>query len=280
MPDQPQPERRRFIQSLTAGATIMTLGGIAYVAAGCSADEQAGAELRPDGRRRLPPGQRTLVPKPDNSAFGENTPLEPPPKPKLLRTDETTKAETRLPPNQYEIKALRPMGGIAGDPSRGALRLKVHGEVEQPLNLSFDNLLDDYTRIEQTCDVHCVTRWSLLGGIWQGVRVGELAQRAKITKRARYVIFQSEAGYTANIDIDEALKPNVLVAWDINGAPLGGDHGAPLRSLVPDRYFWKSAKWLTGIHFVESDVRGYWESRGYHNHADPWKEQRYSSQEG
>jgi len=273
--EQPSPDRRRFVQALAVGATVVTVGGIAYVVAG---GEEAGAGLRPDGRRRLPPGQRALVPKPEDAA-GNDVPVAEPPKPKLIRVDATTKREQRIPPEQYTLDALRPMGGTPGDPSRGSLTLRVYGEVEKELSLGFDDLLDGFTRIEQTCDVHCVTKWSLLGGIWQGVRVSELAERAKVNKRARHVIFESHAGYTANVDIDEAMKPNVLVAWDINGAPIGGAHGAPLRSLVPDRYFWKSAKWLTGIRFVEKDVRGYWEVRGYHNHADPWKEERYSSQE-
>ncbi|MCB9896196.1 MAG: molybdopterin-dependent oxidoreductase [Planctomycetes bacterium] len=268
--------RRRFIQALAAGTTVVTLGGIAYAIAGRGADDDFGAELV-GGRRRLPPGQRALVEKPDESLPTEPV-VETPPQPKLIRVDATTKGKPRIPPGQSERADLKPMGGSPGDPSRENFRLKIQGEVEIEAQLSFDELLE-FTQIEQTCDVHCVTTWSLLGAVWRGVRVSDIADRVKPTKRARHVIFEAAHGYTANIDIEEALKPNVLVAYQINGRPLVQAHGSPVRSLVPDRYFWKSAKYLTGIRFVERDERGYWEQRGYHNHADPWKEERYSSQE-
>jgi DMSO/TMAO reductase YedYZ molybdopterin-dependent catalytic subunit len=90
-----------------------------------------------------------------------------------------------------------------------------------------------------------------------------------------HVIFEAAYGYTSNVLLHEALAPQVLVAHKLEGSPLPRDHGAPVRALVPDLYFWKSAKWLKGIRFVRDDEPGYWETRGYHNHADPWKEERY-----
>jgi hypothetical protein len=189
---------------------------------------------------------------------------------KALRPD----GRPRLPPSQYLLKRLRPMGGLEGDPSPGAFRLRVHGEVDAPFELDFASLLQ-MPQVEQTCDVHCVTKWSLLDAKWTGVRVADLAARAKVRPSARHVIFES-VGYTANVLLKEALAPNVLVAHKHEGAPLARPHGAPVRALVPDLYFWKSAKWLTGIRFVARDEPGYWEIRGYNNHADPWKEERYS----
>jgi DMSO/TMAO reductase YedYZ molybdopterin-dependent catalytic subunit len=120
--------------------------------------------------------------------------------------------------------------------------------------------------------VHCVTKWSVLGSQWTGVRVSELAGRAR--PEARFVIFEAAAGYTSNVDLAEAMKPNVLVAHRYDGRPLPRPNGPPVRALVPDRYFWKSAKWLTGIRLATADEPGYWETRGYHNHADPWREER------
>jgi DMSO/TMAO reductase YedYZ molybdopterin-dependent catalytic subunit len=120
-----------------------------------------------------------------------------------------------------------------------------------------------------------VTKWTVLDAKWTGVRLADLAERVKPKPSARHVIFEANAGYTSNVPIREALAPNVLVAHKYEGAPLARAHGAPVRALVPDLYFWKSAKWLTGIRFVSSDRPGYWETRGYHNHADPWKEERY-----
>jgi DMSO/TMAO reductase YedYZ molybdopterin-dependent catalytic subunit len=181
---------------------------------------------------------------------------------------------SRLPPSQYLLKRLRPMGGDEGDPSPGGWRLQVHGEAENPFTIDFAGLLA-MPQVEQECDVHCVTKWSVLGAHFTGVRVADLAERAKVRPNAHHVIFEAAYGYTSNVPLREALAPNVLVAHRLEGTPLARAHGAPVRALVPDLYFWKSAKWLTGIRFTSQDQPGYWETRGYHNHADPWKEERY-----
>jgi hypothetical protein len=179
----------------------------------------------------------------------------------------------RLPPHQYLLERLRPMGGRSGDPSPGHARLEVHGEVEAPFSLDFAELLR-MPQTEQRCDVHCVTRWTVLGARFAGVRVADLAARARPKASVRHVIFEAAYEYTSNVRLSEALAPNVLVAHRYEGRPLAREHGGPLRGLVPDLYFWKSAKWLTGIRFVSRDEPGYWETRGYHNHADPWHEER------
>ena len=180
----------------------------------------------------------------------------------------------RLPPGQHLLRRIKPMGGTEGDPSPGAFRLQVHGEVEQPFTLDFAGLLA-MPQVEQASDVHCVTKWTVLDAKFTGVRLADIAARAKPKASARHVIFEASAGYTSNVPIREALAPNVLVAHKYEGSPLARAHGAPVRAVVPDLYFWKSAKWLTGIRFVAADRPGYWETRGYHNHADPWKEERY-----
>ncbi|ACY17870.1 molybdopterin-dependent oxidoreductase [Haliangium ochraceum] len=180
----------------------------------------------------------------------------------------------RLPPGQRVIRELKPMGGQAGDPSAKSFRLRVHGLVAKPLELSYDELLA-LPQTEQSTDVHCVTGWSVLGASFRGVRVAALADKAKVKSSARHVIFEAAHGYTANVPLAEATAPNVLITYRMNGRPFARRHGAPARALVPDLYFWKSAKWITGIRFVSRDEPGYWEVRGYHNHADPWREQRY-----
>ncbi len=192
------------------------------------------------------------------------------------RARETLRSDgrPRLPPGQQLIRRIKPMGGDEGDPSPGGFRLRVHGEVEAPFTIDFAELLK-MPQIEQICDVHCVTKWTVLDARWTGVRLAELVARARPKPSARHVIFEAHGGYTANVPRHEALAPNVLVAHKYEGAPLARAHGAPVRALVPDLYFWKSAKWLTGIRFVAVDKPGYWETRGYHNHADPWKEERY-----
>jgi DMSO/TMAO reductase YedYZ molybdopterin-dependent catalytic subunit len=191
-----------------------------------------------------------------------------------LASEKRPDGRARLPPDQYPLEQLRPMGGTEGDPSLAHYRLKVHGEVERPFEIDFAELLR-LPQIDQVCDVHCVTKWTVLGARFTGVRVADLAARAGPTERARFVVFEGAAGYTSNIDLAEALKPNVLVAHRYDGKPLARRNGAPVRALVPDRYFWKSAKWLTGIRFAAEDHPGYWEVRGYNNHADPWLEERY-----
>lgn len=221
-------ERRRFIQQLGTGATVVAMGGL-WTVAGSTAHA---AERRTDGRLRVPPGQKVLT-------------------------------------------ALRPMGGVRGDPSKSKYRLEVHGEVDKVLDLSFRDIvaMDQVTRAE---DVHCVTGWTVLGARWTGIQVKTLAKLAGVRKSARHVIFEAAHGYTANVRLKEALADNVMIAHKIDGRPIATEHGAPVRAVVPDLYFWKSSKWLTGIRFVSRDEPGYWEVRGYNNHADPWLEERYA----
>ena len=181
----------------------------------------------------------------------------------------------RLPPGQHAIQALKPMGGDEGDGKFETFRLKVHGHVAKPFEVDYKALLG-LPQVEKKADVHCVTGWSLLDGVWKGVQVAELARLAEVKPDARYVIFEAAHGYTANVPMKEATADNALVTYRLNGTPFALDHGAPVRGLVPDLYFWKSAKWLTGIKFVTEDQPGFWETRGYNNHGDPWREERYA----
>ena len=181
----------------------------------------------------------------------------------------------RLPPHQRVITSLKPMGGEEGDADPRHFKLKIHGEVDNPMEIDFKQLAA-MPAVEQTCDVHCVTGWTLLDSVWTGVSISHLAELAKVRSNAHYLIFESAAGYTANVRLADALKPNALVAYKFQHAGILMDHGAPVRGLMPDFYFYKSAKWLTGLYFVSRDMPGYWERRGYHNHADPWKEERYA----
>jgi DMSO/TMAO reductase YedYZ molybdopterin-dependent catalytic subunit len=181
----------------------------------------------------------------------------------------------RLPPGQRVLEQLRPMGGEPGSTKLSEFRLRVHGAVQHPFELGFRELLE-LGSVERSVDVHCVTGWSVLGARFRGVPLAELAKKASLKSTAQHIIFEAAHGYTANVRLDEALGPNCLVTWELNGARLPLAHGAPVRALMPDLYFWKSPKWLTGIRFVEKDEPGYWETRGYNNHADPWREERYA----
>lgn len=180
----------------------------------------------------------------------------------------------RVPPGQRVLSKLKDMGGREGSPSRAAWSLSVRGEVDSPFELSWSALLG-MQQTTVTADVHCVTGWSVLGSHWKGVRLRDLAARAGVKAHARYVIFHAAHGYTANIPLRDAMRDNVMIAHRMNGKPLARKHGTPVRALVPDLYFWKSAKWLTGIELSRRDRPGYWERRGYHNRGNPWKEERF-----
>ena len=180
----------------------------------------------------------------------------------------------RIPPNQQAIKELRNMGGFLPPENVPVWNLRLHGAVKKPMTFSFKQLME-LPAVDLTCDVHCVTGWTLLDSQWRGIQLTTLMDLVKVKTNAGFVIFEAYAGYTSNIPINEARKNNVIVAYNFAGKPLPRVHGAPLRALVPDRYFYKSAKWLEGIKFTVKDEPGFWESGGYSNSADPWKEERF-----
>ena len=152
---------------------------------------------------------------------------------------------------------------------------EVSGLVERPYVLTYDELLA-LPRKTVRCDIHCVTRWSRLDTTWEGVPIHEILSRAQLKPKARFVLAHCEQGYTANLPLDVLDDDDVLLADTFGGEPLELEHGWPLRLLVPKRYFWKSAKWIRGLEFLDHDILGFWERYGYNNDADPWKEQRYS----
>jgi DMSO/TMAO reductase YedYZ molybdopterin-dependent catalytic subunit len=155
---------------------------------------------------------------------------------------------------------------------------RVFGMVEQELRFSYEEFRA-LPPSRQRADFHCVTTWSKLDNLWEGVRVADLMTRVRLKPEARYVIVHSDGGYTTNLPLEEFVDEDVMLAWRHDGHNLEPDHGWPLRLVVPKLYGWKSAKWVRAIEFAFEDRRGFWEVRGYHNHADPWAEERYSFQE-
>lgn len=193
----------------------------------------------------------------------------------LARGQRRLDGRPRLPPGQRVLSAFRPMGGVAGDPRPNKLRVRVHGEVHTPTTFTMRDLLA-LEQHDATVDVHCVTGWSVMGAQVRGVSIQTIAEAVGVSSRARHLIFECAAGYTANVPLSALQGRDNLLAYRLDGAPLARENGAPLRAIVPDLYFWKSAKWITGLRFVERDQPGYWETRGYHNRADPWLEERYA----
>lgn len=193
---------------------------------------------------------------------------------KKARAEKRVDGRPRLPPGQRVLTKFRNMGGDEGPGDVKSFSLKVHGAVKTPFTVDYAQLLK-LPQVEQAADVHCVTGWSCLGSVFKGVRVSTLAEKAGVKGTVRHVIFEAAHGYTANVPMTDAMVPGAMVTYRMNKKPFAIDNGAPVRALVPDLYFWKSAKWLTGVRFVVDDEPGYWEVRGYHNHADPWREERY-----
>ena len=185
----------------------------------------------------------------------------------------------RIPPGQRLVKGW-PVLHYGPIPrfNEAEWDFRVFGLVEAPFRLTYQELRALGPQ-KVTADMHCVTGWSTLDNEWEGVPFPVLAERARPKPEAGWVITQCEYGYTSNLSLQAMMDDDVLVAWAHNGEPLAPEHGFPLRLVVPKRYAWKSAKWLRGLEFSDGNERGFWEVRGYHTHADPWPEERYSYQE-
>lgn len=156
--------------------------------------------------------------------------------------------------------------------------LRLFGEIEQELSLSFEDLMA-MPQTEITCDIHCVTRWSKADTVWKGVLLRDLFAQLKIKPEARYVMVHADQDYETNVPLADLLGEQVMVAHAYDGQPLSPKHGGPLRLVVPHLYFWKSAKWVRGFEFMASDRQGFWERNGFHNVAEPFQEQRFSEPE-
>jgi DMSO/TMAO reductase YedYZ molybdopterin-dependent catalytic subunit len=182
----------------------------------------------------------------------------------------------RLPPGQY-MTAKWPVlhAGTVPDVDLATWSLRVFGAVEHEVELTWEQFME-LPRSSSTQDIHCVTRWSRFDAQFEGVRWSELAQLARPLPSARFVIAHAEHGFTANVPLEALESDDALLVTHADGEPLSPEHGWPLRLVVPGRYFWKSAKWLRAIELSPVDQLGFWERYGYHNDADPWKEERYS----
>jgi DMSO/TMAO reductase YedYZ molybdopterin-dependent catalytic subunit len=134
-------------------------------------------------------------------------------------------------------------------------------------------------RVRSTSDIHCVTRWSRFDNQWEGVSVREILSRVAPRAEARYVLIHADPDYTTNVALTDLLDDDVLLALQHDGRDLEPDHGGPCRLVVPKLYFWKSAKWVRALEFLDVNPPGFWEQNGYHMNADPFREERYSDQE-
>ena len=184
-------------------------------------------------------------------------------------------AADRLPPGQYVTPDFPVLS--AGPTPRIALddwTFTMGGLVREPVTWNWEA----FTSLPAqtfTVDIHCVTKWSKLDTRWKGVSVDVLKEHVDLDPKAGFVTATCYGGYTTNLPLPDIVNGRAFVAYEYDGRPLRPEHGGPARLVVPHLYFWKSAKWVNGLHFMEFDHRGFWESLGYHDRGDPWKEERY-----
>jgi len=195
---------------------------------------------------------------------------------KVIKSPDTLR-ENRLPPGQ-EIRENFPVlhHGRTQKIDISKWTFTVSGLVEEEKKLNFEEFMS-LPQVKIFSDIHCVTGWSKLDNLWEGVSTRIIKEIANILPEAKFVIVHAEKGFTTNLTLSDFFEPDVLFALKHNNEPLSPEHGYPVRLVVPRLYFWKSAKWITGVEFTDKDRPGFWESRGYHNRVDPWKEERHQA---
>jgi DMSO/TMAO reductase YedYZ molybdopterin-dependent catalytic subunit len=181
-----------------------------------------------------------------------------------------------LPPGQYDIGGGWPV--LTAEPTphldTATWTFAIEGLVEHPRTWTWDELRA-MPRSTYEGDIHCVTTWSKHDVTFAGVSVDELLAAATVMPSATHVLAFSHTGYTTNLPLADVTNGKAWVADSFGGSPLPDEHGGPARLLVPHLYFWKSAKWVAGLRLLDHDEPGFWEQYGYHNHGDPWREERY-----
>ena len=192
---------------------------------------------------------------------------------KKLRPGEVQ--DSNVPPGQFLTEKFPVMtAGVTPRISTVEWRLTISGLVAKPVELAWEAFMA-HSQVTMTADFHCVTQWSRLDNTWQGVRARDLLALAAPLPEAGYVMVHCYDGYTTNLELDVLMEEESLMAHGRDGKPLEPGHGAPMRLVVPQRYGWKSAKWVRGLELMEKDSPGFWEVRGYHMRGDPWKEERF-----
>ncbi|GAB2178154.1 sulfite oxidase-like oxidoreductase [Dongia sp. agr-C8] len=194
---------------------------------------------------------------------------------RLLTGRPSRREEDRLPPGQRKTADWPVLDlGVKPNIPLDRWRLQVDGLVEQPMRLDWA-AFQGLPQTDFQSDIHCVTSWSRFDNRWRGVAVRDLLAQVKPKPEARFVTLHSFDTYTTNLPLDAFAGEDTLLATHWNDAPLTIEHGGPMRAVVPQLYFWKSAKWVKRVELHAADRPGFWEERGYHNHGDPWTEQRY-----
>jgi DMSO/TMAO reductase YedYZ molybdopterin-dependent catalytic subunit len=191
------------------------------------------------------------------------------------RVDARPPDPERLPPGQVATRKWPVLhSGSVPAVDLGTWRFRVSGQVERPLDLSWEEFAR-LPRQETLCDIHCVTQWSRHDNVFLGVPVREVLRLAGVRTEARYALVHAAPDYTTNLPLADLDREENLLATHHDGELLAPEHGGPVRLLVPHLYFWKSAKWVTGLELLTEDWPGFWEQNGYHMRGDPWGEERF-----
>lgn len=194
---------------------------------------------------------------------------------RLLTGSSADRASQRLPPGQREVNTWPVLDlGVQPAIDRKTWRLDIGGAVRNRQSWSWSDFIGQPQQ-RFVSDIHCVTAWSRFDNHWDGVAARDLVRLVEPLPTARHVIFHGYDGYTTNVSLAAFDDDDVLIAHSWEGAPISTEHGGPVRIILPKLYLWKSAKWIRRIEFAEHDRPGFWEVRGYHNHGDPWTEERY-----
>lgn len=182
----------------------------------------------------------------------------------------------RLPPGQRLVHNFPVLDlGVQPEIPTERWQLRIHGRVENPVTLTWADFMA-LPQFKDVSDFHCVTTWSQFDMAWQGVAFFTIADLVKPRPEATHVFFKSHDGYSTNNPLDVCLDDDVLIAHSWNQQPLTVAHGGPARVIIPKRYAWKGAKFIREIAFLDRDILGFWELRGYSNTANPWTEDRFS----
>ena len=194
---------------------------------------------------------------------------------RLLTGRTARPAGQRLPPGQHRVKNWPVLDlGVRPDVTAESWQLTIDGLVDTPATWDLTAFRAQPT-FRDVSDIHCVTAWSRFDNMWEGVSARHILTTVRPMAAARFIIFHSYDDYTTNLPLAEFDADDVLLAHSWEGRPLSREHGGPVRAIVPRLYFWKSAKWIRRIELVAADRAGFWETRGYHDHGDPWTEERY-----
>jgi DMSO/TMAO reductase YedYZ molybdopterin-dependent catalytic subunit len=193
---------------------------------------------------------------------------------KFLRKPEGEEGD-RVPPGQYLTKGFPVLTyGETPKISTEEWRFRVWG-LAKPVTLTWEDFMA-LPQSEFTADFHCVTRWSKLDVKWTGIKITDFMRSIEVQPEAAHIMEHSYGGYTTNISLSDFLREENFFAHTLFGDPLPGEHGGPLRLIVPHLYAWKSAKWINGLEFLNHEELGFWERNGYHRRGEPWAEERYS----